>query len=321
MLIYILFVIGIFLLLKGAGVLVDGSAALAKKIGVPTLAIGLTVVAFGTSLPELIVNLTASFKENGDIAFGNIVGSNIANVLLILGITAIIKSLKIQHSTVWKEIPFSLLAVIVLFIFTNISFLDNLNFTYIYRFEGLVLILFFVIFLYYIFELSRRDKSLISDEIKTEESIGLLKSIGLITIGFIALYFGGKFTVDGAIKIARIVGMSEYFISLTIISIGTSLPELITSIQATLKNKIDIAVGNIIGSNIFNIFWVIGISSVIRPIKIPNSVNFDLIFLLFLTLLFFIFMFIGKKHQLKRWQGAIFFIMYLFYLGFLYYRG
>jgi cation:H+ antiporter len=268
---YILFVIGIFLLLKGADYLVEGSSSLAKKFGIPTLVIGLTIVAFGTSMPELIVNIIAAVKGSGDIALGNILGSNIANILLILGITAAIASIKVQHSTTWKEIPFSLLAAIVILVFSSVLALDGLAVNSILRSEGIILLLFFGIFLYYVFELTMKNKSKMKDDKLEIKTLSSFKIFLYILAGLVALYFGGTWTVDGAVAIARLFGMSEYFISLTIVAIGTSLPELITSIIAARKHDVDLAVGNIVGSNIFNIFWILGITSLIHPISIPSS--------------------------------------------------
>lgn len=311
---YILFVVGIFLLLKGADYLVDGSSSLAKKFGIPTLVIGLTIVAFGTSMPELIVNVIAALGGKGDIAFGNIVGSNIANILLILGITAIITPLKVQHSTTWKEVPFSLLAVVVLLICTNTFFLDGLTNNTILRSEGLIMILFFSIFLYYVFELTRKGKDNLKDDKLEIHRLTTTKIALFILGGLIALYFGGKWTVEGAVAIAKLLGMSEYFISLTIVAVGTSLPELVTSIIAAKKGDADMAVGNVIGSNIFNIFWVLGISTIITPLAIPTFATIDLLVLLATTFVLFAFMFVGKKHELERWQGIVFVIAYLAYL-------
>lgn len=321
MLEYILFVVGIFLLIKGADYLVDGSSSLAKKFKIPTLVIGLTIVAFGTSMPELIVNILASLKGNGDIAFGNIVGSNIANILLILGITATIKLLKVQHSTTWKEIPFSLLAAIVLLVFASTMFLDKLALSSILRFEGIILLLFFAIFLYYVIELARRNKSQMKDDKLEIKKLSSLKIFLYILGGLVALYFGGKLVVEGAVALARLFGMSEYFISLTIVAVGTSLPELVTSIIAALKGDSDMAIGNVVGSNIFNIFWILGVSALIAPITIPTFAIIDLLVLLGTTFLLFLFMFIGRKHELERWQGIVFILMYIAYIVHLIMRG
>ncbi len=321
MLEYLLFILGILLLIKGADYLVDGSSSLAKKLRVPTLVIGLTIVAFGTSMPELVVNILAALRGSSDITFGNIVGSNIANMLLILGVTGLIRNLKVQHSTTWKEIPFSLLAVIVLIIFANTFFLDKVALNSILRFEGLILLLFFCIYLYYVFELARRNQSQMEDEkIAIKRHSGTIVSV-MILGGLIMLYFGGKWTVEGAVAIARLMGVSEYFIGLTIVAVGTSLPELITAVIATKKGDADLAIGNVVGSNIFNIFWVLGVTALILPITLPVWANMDLLILLGVTVLFFLFMFIGKKHELERWQAGLFFLLYVVYIWFLIQRG
>jgi cation:H+ antiporter len=319
---YLLLAIGIVLLIKGADFLVDGSSALAKKFGIPTLIIGLTIVAFGTSMPELVINVIAAIKGNGNIAFGNVIGSNIANILLILGITSIITKIKVQHSTVWREIPFSLIAAIILFVFaSNYLPIDNsqkaLSVT-----EGIILLLFFSVFLYYVFEMARKGKNKeLRDEKIEIKKLSSLMIAAYIIGGLIALYFGGKFTVEGAIALARFFGMSEYFISLTIVAIGTSLPELITSIIAAIKKDDDLAVGNVVGSNIFNIFLVLGVSALINPIIIPATAIFDLSVLLITTTLLFLFMFVGTKHELKKWQGIAFIGLYVAYIIFLLIRG
>jgi len=321
MLEYFLFVIGIFLLIKGADYLVDGSCSLAKKLNVPTLVIGLTIVAFGTSMPELVVNIISAIKGSGEIAFGNIIGSNIANILLILGITGVIKNLKVQHSTTWKEIPFSLLASIVLLVFVNIFILDKIQINSLLRFEGIILLLFFLIFLYYVFILAKRNNGQMDDDKLEIKHLSSTKITLFILGGLVALYFGGKWTVEGAISIAKLFGLSEYLIGLTVVAVGTSLPELFTSIIAVKKGDVDLAVGNVIGSNIFNIFWILGVTSIILPISLPLFANIDLIILLGVTILLFSFMFIGKKHELERWQGALFVLLYITYICYLVIRS
>lgn len=321
MLTYFLFAVGIILLIKGADWLVDGSSSLAKKLGVPTIVIGLTIVAFGTSMPELVVNVISAIKHNGGIAFGNVIGSNIANILLILGVSTLISDIKVQKTTTWKEIPFSFLAIVVLLIFANTMFLDNISINVVTRFEGMILLLFFAIFLYYVFELSRKKSIDIShDDIEIKKHSSLQVFL-LISGGLFCLYLGGKWTVEGAIQMARYFGLSEYFIGLTIVAVGTSLPELVTSIIASLKKHNDIVIGNVIGSNIFNIFWILGVTALIYPFAIPNNVNFDLIVLLLTTILLFLFMFVGKKHRLEKWQGIVFLCMYVLYILFLIKRG
>ena len=252
MLEYALLAAGIMLLSKGADWLVDGASSLAKKLGVPTLVIGLTIVAFGTSLPELIVNVIASMQGSSDIAIGNVVGSNIANILLILGISALSRALKIHRSTVWNEIPLSLLAAIALFAYSSRTFLDDAS-AVITKSDGIILLLFFGIFLYYVATMAL-STGLKADKEKTGT---MPRSIIAIALGIVALYFGGRWVVEGAVILASSMGVSEYLISATIIAVGTSLPELFTSISAARKGEDDMAVGNIVGSNIFNIFFII----------------------------------------------------------------
>lgn len=314
---YVLFIIGIVILVKGAGYLVDGSSALAKKLGISSLVIGLTIVAFGTSLPELMVNIIAALQGNGNIALGNIVGSNIVNILLILGLAAAIANLKLRRSTIWAEIPFSLLAVIILLLLASTSFLDKSSVNSISRFEGLILILFFAGFLYYIFKLTKKSKNSMAEMKDENQELPLSKIILMIIGGLIGLYVGGNWTVDGAISIAKLFGLSEYFIFLTIVAVGTSLPELITSIIAALKKNADLAVGNIVGSNIFNIFWILGCSAIITPLKLPQFAVIDLSILFLTTFLLLLFAFFGKNHELRRWQGIIFVILYIIYIVYL----
>ena len=318
---YILFIVGFGLLIKGADCLVEGSSSLAKKFGVPSLVVGLTVVAFGTSMPELIVSIFSAFEGVTDVAIGNIVGSNVANILLILGLTALIYPLKVNHSTVWKEIPFSLLAVIILFIVANDLMIDKLSFSSLTRIDGILMLCFFAIFLYYVFEMAKDKRSKLRDRKLEIMEYKSHKIFLMLFFGVIGLFLGGKWVVDGAILIARQAGMSEFLVSATIIAIGTSLPELVTSLTAAIKKDVDLAVGGVVGSNIFNTFWILGITSVISPIVLPAFINFDIIFLILITLALFLFMFIGKKHEMNRWQGILFIILYIAYITFIVMRG
>lgn len=315
---YIFILIGLALLYQGANWFVEGASSLAKHLGISSLVIGLTVVAFGTSMPELVVNVFASIQGNSDVAFGNIVGSNIINLLLILGVTGVIAPLIVQKPTVWKEIPFALLAVLVLATMSNKIMLANDSENILTRADGIILLFFFSMFLYYIFETIKNDANESSDHIK-EHSI--TKISFMLIAGFIFLVIGGKLTVDGAVSIARQMGISEFLISSTIVAAGTSLPELVTSVAAALKKEMDISVGNIVGSNIFNIFFIMGISSTISPLTVPIGVNVDLIVLTIATLLFFVFMFTGKKHKFERWEALIFLTIYVGYTLFIINRG
>ena len=313
---YILLFVGLALLMKGADFLVDGSSSLAKKLGVSTLVIGLTVVAFGTSMPELVVNIAATLQGANDVSMGNIIGSNIANILLILGVSTIIVNLKVQQSTIWREIPLALLAALALLVSYGKKYTDSAA-PVLLRSEGILFLLFFVIFLIYVLTLAKNSKA-DNDDIKTFSNA---RTAVMIIGGLAALFIGGRWTVEGAIYLARQIGLSEYFISATIVAVGTSLPELVTSVVAALKKNYDLSVGNIVGSNIFNIFFILGITSLISPVQFISSAGVDLLFMVFVTLLLFLFMFIGRKHELKRWQGVVFLLLYVGYVGMLILRG
>lgn len=318
MLEYILIIAGFVFVIKGADFLVEGSSSLAKRLNVSDLVIGLTVVAFGTSLPELVVNIFASLGGNSGITVGNIIGSNLFNLLLILGISAIIYPIIVTHSTVWKEIPLSLLAALMVGILANDVFFDKGTINTVTRIDGFVLLAFFAIFMYYVFELAKSGKMKAE---KTEE-YGITKTIFMIIGGLIGLMVGGKMVVEGAVQLAISFGVTETLIGLTIVAAGTSLPELATSAVAAFKKKSDIAVGNIVGSNIFNIFLVLGISATIRPIVFSSGTNLDIFVLIFSTLLFMLFMFIGKtKKIMNRWKGITFITIYLAYLAYIIMRG
>lgn len=314
---YLLFILGFGALIKGADLLVEGGSSLAKKYGISSFVIGLTIVAFGTSMPELVVNIISSFQGASEIAIGNVIGSNITNILLILGVAAFIYPLTLGRGTVWKALPLSLLAAIMVLILANDKFIDGRLFSELSRIDGLVLIAFFIIFLYYTFGISK-----VSAEESTKiTSMSVSKSVVFILIGMVGLVVGGKWIVDGAVYIANQLNISQSLIGLTIIAIGTSLPELATSAIAAYKKKADIAVGNVIGSNIFNIFWVLGLSSTINPLSFNLALNQDIIFLIICSILLMMFMFVGKKHILEKWQGATFIFIYIAYVIYLIFRG
>lgn len=315
MITYLLFIIGFFLLIKGADFLVDGASSIAKKLKISSIVIGLTIVAFGTSAPEFIVNIFASLQGNSEIAIGNILGSNIANILLILGISAVIYPITAKNNTVLKEIPLSLLAIVILGLMANDMMIDGGIFSGITRIDGFVLLAFFIIFLYYTFGIA---KSI--DEIDDQDKIKIFsygKATLFIILGLAGLVVGGKWIVDGAVKIAEFFNVSQSLIGLTVVAIGTSLPELATSAIAAYKKQSDIAIGNVVGSNIFNIFWILGISGIIRPLPFNISSNIDIAMTIFASILLFAVMFIGKKHVIERWQGAFMITTYIGYVVFL----
>jgi len=319
MLQYLLFLLGFVLLIKGSDFLVDGASSIARRLNVSDLVIGLTVVAFGTSTPELFVNIVASIRGNTDIAIGNILGSNISNVLLILGISSVIYPLTVTKGTVWKEIPLSLLAAFILGILANDQWIDKGGFSVLTRIDGLVFLSFFIIFLYYSFSIAKRIEGM--DEHVPARVYGLGMSLILMLIGLIALTLGGKWIVDGAVHMALGFGMSESMVGLTIVAVGTSLPELATSAMAAYKKNVEIAVGNVVGSNIFNIFFVLGMSSFVKPLPFQTKNNIDIGMVILASLLLFVYMFTGKKRSLDRWEGAIFIGLYVCYITFVIIRG
>lgn len=314
---------GIALLIKGADYLVDGASAIAQKFGVSNLVIGLTVVAFGTSAPELAVNILSAVSGNTDIALGNINGSNIANILLVLGATALVARIPVQSRTVIKEIPFMLLAGLVLLFAMMDAMIGDGHTDIISRTDGLMLLSFFAVFLYYLF-LSARDVPAATVE---KSNRPFILNLGFTVMGLAGLVLGGKLTVDGATGIATLLGASEALIGLTIVAIGTSLPELVTAIVAARKGKTDLAVGNVVGSNIFNILLVLGLTSAISPIPVStmNIIDAGVAMLAMLILLFAIHYGNGlfpDKHKDVSWSEGVFFVLlYIIYIIYIVIRG
>jgi len=315
MLLYVLLIAGFVLLIKGADFLVNGASSIARRFHVSDLVIGLTIVAFGTSTPELFVNIFASTKGNTDIAIGNILGSNIANILLILGVSSIIYPLTVTKGTVWKEIPFSLLAILVVGVLANDRLIDKSNSSILLRTDGLVLLSFFIIFLYYSASIAKRIEGI--EELVPSKQYVLLRSLLWVMFGLIGLTVGGTLIVDGAVQLAMRLGMSQSVVGLTIVAVGTSLPELATSAMAAYKKNVEIAVGNVVGSNIFNIFFVLAVSSIIRPLPFKETNNIDIGTVILAELLLFAFMFTGRRRLLDRWEGAVFLVLYTAYIIFL----
>jgi cation:H+ antiporter len=310
---YVLMAVGFVLVIKGADISVSTASTLAKRLRVSQIAIGLTVVAFGTSLPELAVNVTASIEGNTEISVGNIIGSNIANILLILGVSGLVYPLTVTKGTVWKEIPLSLLAAIVLAIMANDRFLNSSAGDRLSRGEGLILLCFFAIFLYYSASIARNGANV--EEASSGTRDGLLRTGLLMVAGFAALVVGSTWVVDGAVKLARLLGVSQMAVGLTIVAVGTSLPELATSAAAAYRKNPDIAIGNVIGSNIFNIFCILGLSSIIRPLPLNPKVNVDIGLLIFASLLLLLCMLTGKRRTLDRWEAGLFLGVYAAYIA------
>lgn len=310
----ILLLVGFFALILGATKLVDAASSLAAKLGVPSIVIGLTIVAFGTSAPELVVNVFASVQGSSEMVLGNVLGSNIFNVFGILGFCAIIAPLTVKSSTTWLEIPMSLLAAICVLVLGADVFLDETTENFLSRVEGIILLLFFTIFLVYNLTVAKKGNT--EEEIETY-NYSNLKAILFIIIGLAGLVIGGRLIVNSAVEIAEVIGLSERVIGLTVVSIGTSLPELATSIVAVRRKNVDIAIGNVVGSNIFNIFLILGTSVVITPFALSDNALFDILVNILASVLLFIFIFTGKGRRLERWEGIILIAAYIGYLTYL----
>lgn len=311
MILYILFIIiGFLLLMKGADYLVDGASGIARKFNIPTIVIGLTIVAIGTSMPELMVSTTAAIAGHSDMSIGNVVGSNIANLFLILGVCSIIKALEFQKETERIENFITIFATILLAFFGN-----NMHSNIITRIEGIVFIICCVLFIIYNIFMAKKKKDGIILELQEDEkeNIPTIKHVIRIIIGIAALKVGGDLVVKYASNVAQMLGLSEKIISVTIIAFSTSLPELITSVTATVKGETDMAIGNILGSQIFNIFLIIGVSALLCPINYSFEYNFDMCFLILGTIIFAMFPFIEKKHYMTKANGIIFVTIYSIY--------
>ena len=311
---------GLLLILLGANGLTDGAASVAKRFHIPNIVIGLTIVAFGTSAPELTVSVSSALKGSADIAIGNVVGSNIFNTLMIVGCTALFAPIVITRNTLQKEIPLCILSSIVLLICANDVFLDGDKENIISVTDGLLLLCFFAIFLSYTFAISSHsseETSCGADEIK---QLPVWKSALYILGGLGCLIAGGSFFVDGASGIARNLGVSESVIGLTLVAAGTSLPELATSIVAALKKNPEIAIGNVVGSNLFNIFFVLGCSASITPLHLTGITNLDLGVLVGSGILLWLFGVFFAKRTITRIEGSIMVLCYIAYTALLIYN-
>jgi cation:H+ antiporter len=297
----VLLLVGFAILIKGADFLVDGASSVAKKYGISNLAIGLTVVAFGTSMPELVVSLLSAIEGNNDASFGNVIGSNNFNLLFILGISGLIYPLVVHRNTVKFEVPISLLAAAVLYLLVNDGLMSNGPDT-LSRIDGMVLLIFFAGFLYYIYKTMKAAPDVEGGTIKL---FSTRVSVVMIIGGLVALIFGGRLVVNNAISLAHHFGVSEKLIGLTILAAGTSLPELATSAVAAYRRNTDIAIGNVVGSNIFNILLILGITGVIQPISYNTAMNFDLKVLGASTVLLMVFMFTLNTRKLDRWEAFL----------------
>lgn len=315
----IFILIGFVLLIKGADLLVTGASSIAKKFHIPEIIIGLTIVSIGTSMPELFVSTTSAINGHPDMAMGNVIGSNVCNLLLILGLSSVIRRIKFQRETRLIELPMCLFFTVIFMILCNTR-------NEITRIEGIILITLFTLFIgYTIFMAIKGEKFDAGDEEDDDDNnknedkpTSILKNILFIIIGVVALKIGGDFTVDNAVIIAKHFGLSEQLISLTILAVGTSLPELVTSVMAAIKGNSDIAIGNIIGSNIFNMLLIIGVTALIHPITYNVKYNIDMTILLISTVVLALFPLIPPKNKMSKRNGALYLVFYAAYLAILF---
>lgn len=307
----ILIIIGFVLLIKGADFLVDGASNVAKKFHIPEMIIGLTIVSIGTSMPELVVSVSSALSGRSDMAIGNVIGSNLVNLLFILGVSAAIKTIKIQKETRKIDIPICLAITVIFMILCNIG--QGIS-----RIDAVILVALFVAFIAYTIIAAKKSKEMQKAEDASKEKItvkSVMKDILFIILGIATLKIGGDLTVDNAVKIAEYFNLSEKIIAITILAIGTSLPELVTSVAAAMKGKSDIAIGNILGSNIFNMLLIIGTSSLIRPISYNVSYNSDLMILILGTLILAAFPYFKPFNRMDKVNGFVYIALYALYMG------
>ena len=316
----LLLALGLVFLIVGSDWLVKGASGLAKRYQVPDIVIGLTIVSFGTSMPELLVSFLAAIQGNSAIALGNVLGSNIVNIWFILGVSAMIFPLVAKRNTTWIEIPIALMSAVLLGFLAYLGYNETDETAYLGRLSGVILLLGFAGFMWYIIRLAKKGKE---GEIQSEDFVPMNggKAALFILAGIATMGLGGKWCVDNAVLLAKTWGVSDALIGLTIVAVGTSLPELATSAMAAYKKETDIAIGNVVGSNIFNILWILGVSTTISPMTFGTNMNFDFAMAIASALMLFMFMFIGKRHQLDRWKGALFVLTYAAYVFYLIQRG
>jgi cation:H+ antiporter len=301
----VLLLVGFVMLVKGADWFVDGAAGIAERFGIPQLVVGLTIVAMGTSAPEAAVSITAALKDNAGITIGNVVGSNILNILIILGITAVITSVAVSASTVRYEIPYMILITVLLMVLGYTG--GKVTF-----WEGVILWAAFLLYLAYLFYMAKKNREVVAEEAKQES---LPKLVLLTVIGVVLVVWGSDVSVDAASALAEIFGMSQRLIGLTIVALGTSLPELVTSVSAAIKGKADIAIGNIVGSNIFNILFVVGTTALITPVTFETAFLIDGAIAVAAGVLLWLCVF--RKHRLERAGGVIMLVSYAAYFVYL----
>ncbi|MDX1508190.1 MAG: calcium/sodium antiporter [Woeseiaceae bacterium] len=304
---------GLLVLIKSADFLVAGASSIAVRLGISSLVIGLTIVSFGTSLPEMLVTMVSGLRHNADLAIANVIGSNIANVLLVLGVAAIVRPLTVHDSTVVSEIPFSLTAALLVGFLANAALFSPIPELSISRLDGGILLFFFVLFMLYVYKMSREK----ADAVNAESiDLGTVRALAYIVLGTVGLYFGGNWVVDGAVGIAQQLAVDDALIGLTIIAVGTSSPELVASAVAAYRNQSDIAVGNVVGSNIFNLLWVLGLTSSFVELPFEILSNTDLVMVIASSSLIIVAMAISRNNTIQRIHGIVFVALYAAYVAY-----
>lgn len=314
---FILLIVGLVLILLGADALVNGASAVARKYGISEFVVGLTIVGIGTSAPELIVSAISAINGSSDIAIGNVVGSNISNVFMILGITAIIAPISLTKSNLKYDLPIALGVSLLLFVLAYDSIFLGKEFNVISRWDGLILIAMFVLFMIYSFKSSASGDQNEESAESENGKVNIVKSVLLIVCGLVGLVLGGRLFVNSGSDIARAFGVSDAFIGITVMAVGTSLPELAASVNAAIKKKGQMALGNVIGSNIFNILLILGTSSIIRPLTLGGITMIDMGMMILTTVMIMLSALLISKKEIKRGVGALFFMIYIAYIVYL----
>ena len=309
----LLLVLGLVVLIKGADLLVEGASVVASRFGISALTIGLTVVSFGTSLPELFVSLTSGLKNHSDLAIANVIGSNIANVLLVLGVAAMVRPLRVHNSTVVSEIPFMLTAALLVGFLANAHLFSDQPELSISQLDGGILLFFFLLFMLYVYKVSASNGAPL---VQIKSSRKVMKAVASILLGALGLYFGGQWVVDGAVGLAQDWGIGDALIGLTVIAIGTSSPELVASAVAAYRDKTDIAVGNVVGSNIFNLLWVLGLTSSITELPFEVVSNTDLMIVIGSSAMIIFALVSSRNNSVNRAHGVLFVGAYIAYLAY-----
>lgn len=315
----VLILLGLVFLLKGAGLLVDGASVFAERARIPPMVVGLTIVSFGTSMPEFLVTFISGLEHNADLAVANVIGSNIANVLLVLGVAALIRPLPVTDATVVTEVPFSLTAALLVGFLANAALFSPYRVLSISRVDGFILLFFFLLFMLYVYKVSREAPA--EEGESASSPMGAGRAGATLLASVVLLYFGGTWVVDGAVGLATAWGVDDALIGLTIVAIGTSSPEIVASAVAAHRNQADLAVGNVVGSNIFNLLWVLGVTSAVVELPFEVISNTDLIMVIASSSLVILALVSSRNRTIMRYHGVLFILLYGAYVLYAVRRG